>query len=59
MLITYRLEFPCTNNIVEYESLLQGLRKEANLKEEKIKVFGDSDIIISKHSMRIEIHFHC
>jgi hypothetical protein len=27
ILIACRLEFQCTNNIVEYESLLQGLRK--------------------------------
>jgi ribonuclease HI len=41
-LIVYRLEFQCTNNIVEYEALLQRLKKEIDLKAEKIKVFGDS-----------------
>jgi ribonuclease HI len=45
-LISCRLEFPCTNNTVEYESLLQGLKKALDLKAEKIKVFGDSEIII-------------
>ena len=39
-------EFPCTNNTAEYESLLQGLTKAVYLKAEKIKVFGDSKIII-------------
>jgi ribonuclease HI len=47
-LITCRLEFSCSNNIVEYESLLQGLRKAVDLKDEKINVFSDSKIII-KH----------
>lgn len=35
------LEFRCTNNVVEYEALLHGLRKEVDLKVEHIKVFGD------------------
>ena len=26
-MISYRLEFQCTNNIVEYEALVQGLKK--------------------------------
>jgi ribonuclease HI len=46
MLIACRLEFQCTNNTAEYEALLQGLRKEVDLKAEKIKVFGDSEIVI-------------
>jgi ribonuclease HI len=55
MLIACRLEFPCTNNTVEYEALVQGLRKEVDLKEEKIKVFGDSEIIVRQ--VRNTIHF--
>jgi ribonuclease HI len=54
-LIACRIEFPCTNNIFEYEDLLQGLRKEVDLKDEKIKVFGDSEIIIKQ--VRNAIHF--
>jgi ribonuclease HI len=42
MLITWRLEFPCTNNTIEYDTLVHGLRKAVDLKAEKIKVFGDS-----------------
>jgi hypothetical protein len=41
-----KLEFQCTNNTVEYESLLQVLRKEIDLKETRIKVFCDSKIFI-------------
>jgi hypothetical protein len=45
-LIACRLEFSCTNNTIEYEALLQGLRKVVELKAYKINVFGDSKTII-------------
>ena len=41
-LIACRLEFECTNNIDEYEALLQGLRKALDLKIKNLIVFGDS-----------------
>jgi ribonuclease HI len=53
-LIACRLEFQCTNNTAEYESLLQGLRKEVDLGEKNIKVFGDSEIVIRQ--VRNTIH---
>jgi ribonuclease HI len=46
VMIACRMEFQCTNNIVEYESLLQGLGKEIDLETKKIKVSGDSKIVI-------------
>jgi ribonuclease HI len=46
-LISCRLEFQCTNNIVEYEALLQGLKKEVDMKARKLKVFGDYEIVIN------------
>jgi ribonuclease HI len=55
ILIACRLEFQCTNNIVEYEALLQGLRKAIDLKARKIKVFGDYEIVIRQ--VRNTIHF--
>jgi ribonuclease HI len=45
-LIACKLEFQCTNDTAEYEALLQGLKKEVDLKVDKIKVFGDSEIVI-------------
>jgi hypothetical protein len=45
-LFACRLEFQCTNNTVEYESLLQGMKKIVDLKAKKIKVFGYSKIVI-------------
>jgi hypothetical protein len=41
-MLTYRLEFQCTNNIVEYEALIQGLKKSINMNVQDILVFGDS-----------------
>jgi ribonuclease HI len=53
-LIACILEFQCTNTISEYEALLQGLRKEIDLKVTNIKVFGDSKIVIRQ--VRNTIH---
>ena len=36
------LEFECTNNVVEYEALIQGLRKALDLNIKCIEVFWDS-----------------
>jgi hypothetical protein len=41
-LIACRLEFECTNNTAEYEALLQGLRKDSDMKIQKLIIFGDS-----------------
>jgi hypothetical protein len=40
------IEFECTNNIVEYEALVQGLKKAIDLNIKELKVFGDSEIIV-------------
>jgi ribonuclease HI len=45
-LISCHLEFECTNNIVEYEALVQGLKKAIDLKVKCLRVFGDSEIIV-------------
>jgi hypothetical protein len=46
--LSIRLEFPCTNNQVEYASLLHGLEYLRGLGARDIDVFGDSDIIIQQ-----------
>ena len=43
--LSYRLEFECTNNITEYEALVQGLKKSIDLNVKELKVFEDSEII--------------
>jgi ribonuclease HI len=45
-LISCHLELEFTNNTVEYEALVQGLKKAIDLKVKYLKVFGDSEIIV-------------
>jgi ribonuclease HI len=53
-LLACRLEFECTNNIAEYEALLQGLRKSLDMHIQNLIVFGDSEIVVRK--VRNSIH---
>ena len=45
-MLSCRLEFLCTNNTAEYEALIQGLKKELDLKVKVLIAFGDSEIIV-------------
>jgi ribonuclease HI len=49
------LEFRCTNNVVEYEALVQGLRKAIDLNAKCLEVFGDSQIVIRE----VRDFIHC
>jgi len=53
-MLSCRLEFECTNNIVEYEALIQGIYTAIGLKVQYLKVFGDSEIVIRQ--VRNTIH---
>jgi ribonuclease HI len=44
--LSIRLEFACTNNQVEYESLLHGLEYLRDLVARDVDVFGDSNLIV-------------
>jgi ribonuclease HI len=50
-----RLEFECTNNTVEYEVLVQGLKKAIDLNIKELVVFGDSEIIVRQ----VKNTIHC
>jgi ribonuclease HI len=52
--LSCRLEFECTNNIAEYEALVQGLNKDIDLNVKELKVFRDLEIIIRQ--VRNTIH---
>jgi ribonuclease HI len=54
-LIACRLEFECTNNTAEYEALLQGLRKDLDMKIQNLTVFGDFEIVVRQ--VRDSIHY--
>ena len=44
--IACRLEFNCTNNTMEYEALIQGLKKAIDLDIKVLITYGDSKIIV-------------
>jgi ribonuclease HI len=44
--LSVRLEFACTNNQVEYESLLHGLEFLRDLGARDVDVFGDSNLTV-------------
>jgi ribonuclease HI len=54
-LISRCLDFEYTNNTVEYKSLVQGLKREIDIKVKYLKLFGDSKIIVQH--VRNTIHF--
>ena len=54
MMLACHLEFDCTNNVVEYEALVQGLRKSLDLQVKCIEVFSDSQVVIRQ--VRNSIH---
>ena len=47
-LFSYKIYFDCTNNVVEYEVLVLGLKVLKNLKAKKIYIYGYSELIISQ-----------
>jgi hypothetical protein len=44
---SYRLEFACTNNVVEFEALLLGIENAYNLGCGHLTVFGDSELVVN------------
>jgi ribonuclease HI len=46
--LSYKLEFKNTNNIVEYEALILGLRAAKDMTIDILAVFGDSKLIINQ-----------
>jgi ribonuclease HI len=45
---SYRLEYHCTNNVVEYEALIIGLNLAIDRGIRHLRVIGDSDLIVSQ-----------
>lgn len=45
---SYRLMFPCTNNMAEYEALVTGIKMEVEWKITDLNVYGDSQLIINQ-----------
>ena len=54
MKLDFPQEFECTNNVVEYEALVQGLRKAIDMNTKCLEVFGGSQIVVRQ--VRNSIH---
>jgi ribonuclease HI len=46
--LSYKIEFETTNNVVEYEALVLGLRAAKDMGIEEISVFGDVELIFQQ-----------
>ena len=47
-LLSYKLEFKCTNNVAEYEALILGLKALKDLQAQRISIQGDSELVIKQ-----------
>jgi hypothetical protein len=45
--VSYRLEFSCTNNVIEFEAILLGIENAYNLGCGHLTVFGDSELVVN------------
>ena len=45
-LLSYKLDFKCTNNVAEYEALILGLKALKDLQAQRVDIQGDSELII-------------
>ena len=44
---SYKLTFQCINNVAKYEALLLDLLASKDLGAKRVKVFGDSELVIN------------
>ena len=45
-LLSYKLNFKCTNNVAEYEALILGLKALKDLQSQRVDIKGDSKFVI-------------
>ena len=46
MALSFKLEFPCSNNTAEYEAYLTGLAMALKMGVKHLRVLGDSNLVI-------------
>ena len=46
--ISFKLYFECTNNVAEYEALIQGIKVIKKLEIKKVIIYGDSELVINQ-----------
>ena len=44
----YKILFPCTNNIVEYEALINGMKIVVEWRVDELNIFGESQLVINQ-----------
>ena len=44
--LSFKLEFPCSNNMAEYETYLTGLATTLEMGVKHLKVMGDSNLVV-------------
>ena len=44
--LSFKLEFPCSNNTAEYEAYLTGLATALEMGVKHLKVLGDSNLVV-------------
>jgi len=45
--LSYRLEFSCTNNVIDFKDLLLGIENAYNLGCGHLSVFGDYELVVN------------
>ncbi|CAL9029781.1 unnamed protein product [Prunus brigantina] len=46
--LSFKLDFPYTNNVAEYEAFIMGLSTAREMGAEKMKIIGDSNLVLSQ-----------
>ena len=46
MTLSFKLEFPCSNNTAEYEAYLTGLATAFKMRIKRLRVKGDSNVVV-------------
>ncbi|CAL2256980.1 unnamed protein product [Prunus armeniaca] len=46
--LLFKLDFPCSNNVAEYEAFIMGLSTAREMGAERMKVIGDSNLVLSQ-----------
>ena len=46
--MSFKLDFPCTNNMIEYESYLTGLAVAREMGIKHLQVIGDLNLVVSQ-----------
>ncbi|CAL2239733.1 unnamed protein product [Prunus armeniaca] len=48
MALSFKLDFPCTNNAAEYKAFIMGLSTAREICAERVKIIGDSNLVLSQ-----------